>query len=44
MSRIISKRKFQDIFFFSAVLLMLLGLILFPSQSVTAAKTGLSCV
>lgn len=40
MSRIISKRKFQDIFFFSAVLLMLLGLILFPSQSVTAAKNG----
>lgn len=40
MSRIISKRRFQDMFFFSAVLLMLLGLILFPSQSVTAAKNG----
>ena len=40
MSRIISKKKFQDGFFMSAVLLMLLGLILFPSESVTAAKNG----
>lgn len=40
MSRIISKRRFQDVFFLSAVFLMLLGLILFPSQSVVAAQNG----
>lgn len=40
MSRILSKKKFQDGFFLSSVLLMLLGLIAFPSESVTAAKNG----
>lgn len=40
MSRIISKKRFQDGFFLAAVVLMLLGLILFPSESVTAARNG----
>lgn len=40
MSRIISKKQFQDGFFLAAVVLMLLGLILFPAESVAAARNG----
>lgn len=42
MSRILWRKKFQDTMFFLAVFLMLLALILFPSQSVSAAKDGVS--
>lgn len=41
MSKILCKRKFQDGFVMIAVTLMLLGLILHPSESVTAARDGL---
>lgn len=40
MSRVISKKKFQDGFFLCAVLSMLLGLLLYPTESVAAGKNG----
>ena len=40
MSRVISRRKFQDGFFLLAILLMLLGLMLYPTESIEAAKNG----
>lgn len=40
MSRIISKPMCQNILFFVAILAVFIGLILFPSESVAAAKDG----
>lgn len=40
MSKLLSRKRFLDGAFLLAVLMMLLGLILFPSESVTAAKDG----
>ena len=40
MSRMISRKTFQDGFFLIAIILMLLGLMLYPSESVQAAKNG----
>ncbi len=42
MSRILWRRKFQDTAFSCGIALMLAALILFPSQSVSAAKEGVS--